>query len=82
MSSTKQAEIRAILAAAYSPPQNQLDKLAGAVRAKLALMETLNESLRLLVEVPAAAFSASLAPRDTEQTEEMRTNEGAENATE
>jgi len=60
MSSPDKIDIGAVLAAAYRRPDTGLDQVATRVRARLALVETVGECFRLLIEVPGFALSASL----------------------
>jgi hypothetical protein len=69
MTSPKPVDVAAILAAVYRRPSEQSDQLAERVRARLALIDTLGECVRLLVEVPASVVSASL-PQTHEKTKE------------
>ncbi len=74
MSSPGKINIGAVLAAAYRRPDVGLDQVAAKVRARMALAETVGECLRLLIEVPGSALSASLPAgeaRDEENAEEQ-----------
>jgi hypothetical protein len=53
-------DVAAILNAVYRRQLAPSDELAQRVRSRLALIETLGECVRLLVEVPAAAVTATL----------------------
>ncbi len=67
VTSPRAVDVAAILAAVYRRPNEQLDQLAERVRARLALIETMGECLRLLVEVPAAAASWTLGPAEEQE---------------
>lgn len=53
-------DVAAILAAAYKRPAPDVDQVAVRVRARLALLETAGECVRLLTEAPLSALSATL----------------------
>lgn len=53
-------DVSAILNAVYRAPIEAGDSMAARVRARLALMETAGECLRLLVEAPLSALKATL----------------------
>ncbi len=61
MGQDKGIDVAAVLAAAYRRPDVELDQVANRVRARLAFLETLGESFRLLVEAPLSAVQASLS---------------------
>lgn len=65
-------DVAAILAAVYRRPSEQIDQLAGRVRARLALIETVGECVRLLVEAPASAFTSTLGTVSGTTEEEVR----------
>jgi hypothetical protein len=52
--------VSAILTAVYRPAPGRLDHLASRVQARMALLETLGECLRLVLEAPASALTATL----------------------
>jgi len=56
-------DVAAVLAAVYRRPNEQVDQLAERVRARLALLETVGECVRLLLEVPASAVTETLGLR-------------------
>ncbi len=62
-------DVAAILAAVYKRPPEEVDEIAGRVRARLALLETVSEGLRLLTEAPLAAINASIAPTEASDEE-------------
>jgi len=53
-------DVAAILTAVYRPQVGRLDQLAARVQARMALLETLGECLRLVIEAPASALTATL----------------------
>ncbi len=56
----EQIDVAAVLAAAYKRPDVEIDQVAARVRARLALLETLGESFRLLSEAPIFALRSTL----------------------
>jgi hypothetical protein len=52
--------VAAILQAVYRRPEPLTNSLAHRVRARLSLLETCSECLRLLVEAPASALNATV----------------------
>jgi hypothetical protein len=56
----KTVNVKAILQAVYRRPEPLTDALANRVRARLSLLETVSECLRLLVESPASAINATV----------------------
>jgi hypothetical protein len=55
-----QVDVSALLRAAYRTPA-QSDELAARVRARVALLETIGEAVRLLVEAPSSALLATIS---------------------
>jgi hypothetical protein len=77
VTSPKTVDVAAVLAAVYRRPTEQLDQLADRVRARLALIDTVSECVRLLVEVPASVISASLPETHESKKEEEESTRGA-----
>jgi hypothetical protein len=59
---SKPVNVAAILQAVYRRPEPLTNALANRVRARLSLLETISECLRLLVESPASAINATVNP--------------------
>jgi hypothetical protein len=55
-------DVAAILHAVYRQPAPPGDELAARVRARVALLETVTECLRLLTAAPIAALGQSFEP--------------------
>ena len=53
--------VSAILAAVYRPAPGRLDQLASRVQARMALLETVGECLRLVIEAPVSALTATMS---------------------
>jgi hypothetical protein len=68
-------DVAAILAAVYRRPSEQADQLAERVRSRLALIETMGECVRLLVEAPASALTATLGTVPEQNEEEDASDE-------
>lgn len=64
-------DVAAILNAVYKPAADSTDVLAGRVRSRLALMETIAECARLLVEVPLSAVTATLGTTPADDSGEQ-----------
>jgi hypothetical protein len=75
VTSPKNVDIAAILNAVYRPPAEQLDQLALRVRARLALLETVGEAVRLLVEAPASAINSTLGSTEEPDAQETQQEE-------
>jgi hypothetical protein len=56
----KPVDVAAILQAVYRKPEPLTNALADRVRARLSLLETASECLRLLFESPASALNATV----------------------
>jgi hypothetical protein len=67
VASPRSLDVAAILAAVYRRPNAELELVAERVRARLALIETVAECMRLLVEAPASAFSATIGTTQHEE---------------
>jgi hypothetical protein len=57
---TKSVNVAAILQAVYRRPEPLTNSLATRVRARLSLLETAAECVRLLVESPVSALNATV----------------------
>jgi hypothetical protein len=67
--SDKGVDVAAILAAVYRRQSAPVDQMAERVRSRLALIETLGECARLLVEAPASALTSTLGSVPAESGE-------------
>jgi hypothetical protein len=56
----KSVNVAAILQAVYRQPEPLTNSLAARVRARLSLLETVTECVRLLIESPVSALNATV----------------------
>jgi hypothetical protein len=71
---SKSVNVAAILQAVYRRPEPLTNSLAARVRARLSLLETVSECVRLLVESPVSALNATVnsnaAPASSDAADE------------